>query len=633
MNKKILFGGIFVMTFFVFFVMLFSIGFFEQNARFARSSIVHSENPSVAIADGYFVTMEKTEYISGDNSVAFTLTFTPRVDFAVTIDITDSNGQFVNSLANSVFQYYSTSTSPSTITVPVELTTLGTYYVTATVIEFDGAIDNTVYTNNAMSFTYEDGSNGGNVSDVYGEIACDSNNCQEGVECAAALSGGEGCLMELIDIIPAVDKYSAVSLLADDVCTLVERTELNDPIGMAVTSGLMALDLSDNALDFLGLPGMVSAAAIDAIEGTVGCAEGLIYDHYLTSCGGYYNCFLGYVIEISKTRGIAASTHVAFSPVNLAVTGPYGGEFSALDGVLTFNMGDMHAVVIFSPERFTDGYDLQATGTGSGTYHIESAVTDWSGNIVKEFSTDSKAVSFGQVDSYFTMIPLSLDSDDIILPEVVDSSSGAGDGGNIDEGYYSGSGWFSDVPPTHWAYNIISDLTGIGVIKGYNDGTFKPEKAITRAEFLKVALETFKDINITTFGESVSAKEESFSDVSSGDWFYEYVSFAAYKGVVNGYSDGTFKPNKEVTRAEALKIAYLATGLDMPLDNPVSNFSDVPVSEWYSYYVTVGVSMGVVNGYSDGTFKPNKSISRAEASKIIKSIYDLTATTMYGTGI
>lgn len=193
---------------------------------------------------------------------------------------------------------------------------------------------------------------------------------------------------------------------------------------------------------------------------------------------------------------------------------------------------------------------------------------------------------------------------------------------------------FSDLEG-HWAEDIVLSLAEDGIIDGYSDGTFKPDLSISRAELLKVSFEAFDEILPETFGSEVISKQNPFSDINSGDWFYKYVTFGAYHYVVNGYDDGTFRPDQDVTRAEAVKIILLSTGLDLPLKTPYSTFSDVPNDAWYKHFVMILATEIDINGdplmtgYSDGTFRPGQAITRAEASTLIKTVRDAVGVTMF----
>ena len=103
---------------------------------------------------------------------------------------------------------------------------------------------------------------------------------------------------------------------------------------------------------------------------------------------------------------------------------------------------------------------------------------------------------------------------------------------------------FSDVKSSAWYNNAISTLTKAGILKGYEDGTFQPDGYITRAEFATIAIRFFS---------GVYEGEDLFPDIK-GHWAEDYINNAANKGLVKGYEDGTFGPDRYITRAEAVTL-------------------------------------------------------------------------------
>ncbi len=103
---------------------------------------------------------------------------------------------------------------------------------------------------------------------------------------------------------------------------------------------------------------------------------------------------------------------------------------------------------------------------------------------------------------------------------------------------------FPDVTPEDWYNNAVSTMASGGILKGYEDGTFRPKASITRAEFATIAIRFFRD------GE---AAEDRFSDIE-GHWGEAYINMAAEKGLIKGYPDSSFRPDEPITRAEAMTI-------------------------------------------------------------------------------
>ena len=117
--------------------------------------------------------------------------------------------------------------------------------------------------------------------------------------------------------------------------------------------------------------------------------------------------------------------------------------------------------------------------------------------------------------------------------------------------------------------------------------------------------------------ESEQPKEwvNNFTDVKESDWFYPTVKYVSENGIVNGYEDGTFLPNTSITRAMLVTILYRAAG--SPRIESDSKFSDVEITDWFGASVIWASENGIVNGYEDGTFLPNNNITREQIATIV----------------
>lgn len=135
---------------------------------------------------------------------------------------------------------------------------------------------------------------------------------------------------------------------------------------------------------------------------------------------------------------------------------------------------------------------------------------------------------------------------------------------------------FIDVDGYAWE-NSINYLRENEVVGGYDDGSFKPEKLINRAEFTKIIMGA-------RFADEVNSSQNKncFPDVAAGQWFTEYVCLAKEKGIVMGYPDGTFKPEQTIQQAEALKILLLA--YDQPIET---------AGAWYEQYLNTAKNSGM----------------------------------------
>jgi methionine-rich copper-binding protein CopC/photosystem II stability/assembly factor-like uncharacterized protein len=169
---------------------------------------------------------------------------------------------------------------------------------------------------------------------------------------------------------------------------------------------------------------------------------------------------------------------------------------------------------------------------------------------------------------------------------------------------------FRDVAADAWYLEYVTALASSGVINGYVDGTFRPVNKVTRAEFSKMICAAME-------WEPSDVSKASFGDVAGDFWGYDFIETAKSKGTIGGYADGTFRPNKYITRAEIAKI--IAGTLNLAEGS--STLKDIN-SSWASSYIKACAAAGIVNGYSDGTFKPSDNATRAEVSKMIAALIE-----------
>lgn len=163
----------------------------------------------------------------------------------------------------------------------------------------------------------------------------------------------------------------------------------------------------------------------------------------------------------------------------------------------------------------------------------------------------------------------------------------------------------------HWAENVISQWMTDGLVGGYQDGTFQPDKSITRAEFVKL-------INAAVKPNKAGAV--NFSDVTNTDWFYDELRLAMGAGYANGFEDGTFRPADTVTRAQAA--AFIAKAKELTQDTAQANgFTDsTAIAVWAKGAVGAVVKAGYMGGYQDGTFRADNALTRAEAVSMLDRV-------------
>ena len=175
---------------------------------------------------------------------------------------------------------------------------------------------------------------------------------------------------------------------------------------------------------------------------------------------------------------------------------------------------------------------------------------------------------------------------------------------------------FWDVPKDYWAFEYISELVDKNVLAGYEDGSYRPEETVTRAEWSKmmVVASGKQEVKLNNNGSYAV-------DYNSNDWYYGYIN--AVVDYMNFYneSDGTyFKPNQAVSREDVTVSLVKLKGYD--IDNVdysvVMKFKDnASISNSIKKYVAVGVEKGLISGYEDNTFRGQDTLTRAEAATLL----------------
>ncbi|MBU5671336.1 OmpL47-type beta-barrel domain-containing protein [Paenibacillus brevis] len=162
----------------------------------------------------------------------------------------------------------------------------------------------------------------------------------------------------------------------------------------------------------------------------------------------------------------------------------------------------------------------------------------------------------------------------------------------------------------HWAAESIRTALEMGIVKGYTDGTFKPNHQVSRAEFIVMLVNALK-LNEATGGLH-------FTDASKiGQWAVSAIAQALASGIVNGYEDGSFRPDKPITRAEMASMLANALGLRGEGAAVTGFADDSSIPGWVKDAAEALRSLGIVSGRSDNKFAPDSLASRAEAITVI----------------
>ena len=161
------------------------------------------------------------------------------------------------------------------------------------------------------------------------------------------------------------------------------------------------------------------------------------------------------------------------------------------------------------------------------------------------------------------------------------------------------------------AIEVLNKEIHFNYVIGYTDGTIRPNNNISRAEVATIFFRLLTDEARTQYDKTT----RSFSDIKDGAWCCRAVSTLTNMGIIKGYTDGTFQPNKSITRAELATIIARFAKLDVN----TKTFSDIN-GHWAQKSIELAAGNGWINGYTDGTFRPNKSIIRAETFAMINRV-------------
>ena len=205
------------------------------------------------------------------------------------------------------------------------------------------------------------------------------------------------------------------------------------------------------------------------------------------------------------------------------------------------------------------------------------------------------------------------------IPSVAVNTKDSSSQNTTENSTANGTGYYSDISDFAWAEEAINSLTGKNVLAGTGNGLFRPEQEVTREEFLKML--------VVALDLPIIESEKSFSDVSDDAWYKKYVSTGIEVGLVNGISDELFGSGKPITRADMavmIERASKLTGTELKAVSELIEFADNENIPEYAKSSVEKVQMsGIINGYTDKTFKPAQTATRAESAVVIYKLLGL----------
>ncbi|MCL6664240.1 MULTISPECIES: S-layer homology domain-containing protein [Paenibacillus] len=174
---------------------------------------------------------------------------------------------------------------------------------------------------------------------------------------------------------------------------------------------------------------------------------------------------------------------------------------------------------------------------------------------------------------------------------------------------------FSIVKVKDWTHNTLNARP---YIQGYVDGSFRPERSVSRAEMATL-------ITRVLGGTSTTEGNHTFKDVKSTHWAQSAIAAAAQSGYVKGYTNGSFKPDQAMTRGELASVLQHLLSAEQAAD-ATNTFNDLN-NHWAQQAIAQLNAVGVVTGYADGTFRPGQLVTRAEAVTMLNKLIGLESTT------
>lgn len=258
-------------------------------------------------------------------------------------------------------------------------------------------------------------------------------------------------------------------------------------------------------------------------------------------------------------------------------------------GTVTLSTGDEKASFTFATNPKLDrryAYAIRVTEVAGNNTDVEYDKTVYESRF--GFFNGTKEIQWLEGTSNFSFTNTYTGIDDyypIIIPTII----------NKDTGMLNKT--------DHFAYVI-----------GYPDGTVHPNGQITRAEVATIFFRLLRD----EVRDGAFATSNTYSDVAYGKWYNNPISTMSALGIITGYPDGTFKPNKPITRAE---FAAIAARFDETQSGKSATFSDV-IGHWAAKEIGIAYYNDWIKGYPDGTFKPDQNITRAEAMTLINRVLE-----------
>jgi bacillolysin len=292
------------------------------------------------------------------------------------------------------------------------------------------------------------------------------------------------------------------------------------------------------------------------------------------------------------------------------VNGPVTTNFSLDDVSLTIcpsTMGSISGVVTDGSSGI-QGVSVKVFDTLSN--FVSRASTDVNGHYTVanvpagDYKVQFKACAWGYVNEWYDNQTDFTSADAV---NVIESSTTSGINASLAES----SETFTDIQSGFWAESYIKALACEGITGGYSDGTYRPSQNVQRSQMAAFIIRA-------KFGEDFSySATPHFTDVLEGHWAFKYVQKMYDEGITTGYSDGTYRPSQNVQRSQMASFIIKALFGDVFVYTTTPYFSDIPNTHWAFRYIQKMYDEGITTGYTDGTYRPSQNVSRAQMATFI----------------
>lgn len=179
---------------------------------------------------------------------------------------------------------------------------------------------------------------------------------------------------------------------------------------------------------------------------------------------------------------------------------------------------------------------------------------------------------------------------------------------------YAGNKEFTDLPATQPDYAYIKYLSESNIVNGFADGSFRPDKEISRAEMVTLL------VKAQQLNNEIKSGQAGYNDVAPTYWAYKYIAAASNAGLAKGYANGAFRPETPLSRAEACAFILRLTSESLPVVAVPAPIKDVPAGYWAERQVAIAIDSGMMKPLNESGFSPDQAATRSEVCRALATL-------------